>query len=281
MSTLKSFFSVALFTPLALNVLAGDCPALSGEYKIGKTDADYASITEAVTALKCGGVSGAVTFLIQDGKYNERIELGSINGTSAQNTVSFESLKGSNTDVVLASNTPDAEYTVGLNGTSFVSFEGLTIENKTGNTGNALRIDGSARNLRFKNVSFDGTDKPNTGANSAVVYSTSKQPKASMASNRPANWPMTCSRNAWNCTDTTNAPQHQAFGTTNGDQSCLSSSSMTLASNTLIADTQNTSCTPFKSITQSPPTGPVLNLLALTSRGTTPSKPSTLPWTHT
>lgn len=181
MSTLKSFFSVALFTPLALNVLAGDCPALSGEYKIGKTDADYASITEAVTALKCGGVSGAVTFLIQDGKYNERIELGSINGTSAQNTVSFESLKGSNTDVVLASNTPDAEYTVGLNGTSFVSFEGLTIENKTGNTGNALRIDGSASNLRFKNVSFDGTDKPNTGANSAVVYSTSNQPKSNIS----------------------------------------------------------------------------------------------------
>eukprot|EP00804_Cyclotella_cryptica_P000711 CCRYP_000989-RA/>CCRYP_000989-RA protein AED:0.36 eAED:0.38 QI:0/0/0/1/0/0/3/0/249 len=96
--------------------------------------------------------------------------------------------------------------------------------------------------------------------------------KVSMASKRLANWPMTCSPNAWNCTDTTNEPQHQAFGAT---------SSMTSASNTLNVDMPNTSCMPSQSITWSPLTGLVLKSWAYISSGTTPSKPATLPWTPT
>ncbi|MFN8309157.1 MAG: hypothetical protein U0T73_04290 [Chitinophagales bacterium] len=175
MTSVKTMFT-ALVATASLNAFAGTCPALSGEYKIGKSG-DYQNIAAAIQALQCGGVSGAVNFLIEDGKYSERIEIGEIAGASAQNTITFESTKGNNGDVVLGSNTPDAPYTIGLNNTSYVHFENLTIENKTGNTGNAVRVDGAANNITFKNVVMDGTDKQVTGANSAVLYFTANGTK--------------------------------------------------------------------------------------------------------
>lgn len=179
MASFKTIIAALLLAPAA-TAFAGDCNPLSGEFRIGKTDADYESIASAITALKCGGVSGPVTFLLEDGKYSEKIDLNNISGTSAQNTVTFESAKGNNSDVVITSTSPDENYTVGLNGASYVAFENMTIENKTGNTGNAVRIDGAAKNITFKNVVFDGTERPVTGANSAVIYSTANEAKTNI-----------------------------------------------------------------------------------------------------
>ena len=179
MKNFKTLLATLLIAP-AMTSFAGDCNPLSGEFKIGKAEADYPSVGAALTALKCGGVSGPVTFLLEDGKYAEKMDITTIPGASAQNTITFESAKGNNSDVVISTASQDAAYTVSLNGTSFVSFENLTIENKSGNIGNAVRIDGAAQNIKFKNVVFDGTDRPNTGANSAVVYSTSTGTKSNI-----------------------------------------------------------------------------------------------------
>jgi hypothetical protein len=180
MTTFKTIIAALMIAPVSFGAFAADCNPLSGEFRIGATDADYTSLNAAITALKCGGVSGPVTFLIQDGKYSEKVDLSTIAGVSAQNTVTFESAKGNNSDVVISSTSNDADFTVGLNGTAFVSFENLTIENKTGNTGNAVKIDGDAKNIKFKNVVFDGNDRPATGANSAVIYSTASAAKSNI-----------------------------------------------------------------------------------------------------
>ncbi|MBS1686238.1 MAG: hypothetical protein JSS76_15950 [Bacteroidetes bacterium] len=180
MATIKTLFAALLIAP-AMTVLAGDCNPLSGELKISKDDGDYASIDEAVSALKCGGVNGPVTFLLADGQYNERIDLSYIQGASAQNTITFESARGNNSNVVLASTSPDVPYTVRLNNASYISFENLTIENKTGNTGNTVRLDGPTRNITFKNVVLNGNERPATGANSAVIYSTSDAAKSNIS----------------------------------------------------------------------------------------------------
>ena len=150
MTTFNKIVAALMISPLSLSVFAGDCNPLSGEFRIG-TNADYATVSAAVNALKCGGVNGPVTFLIADGKYSERIDLSTISGVSAQNTVTFESAKGNNADVILSSNSGDGDFTVGMNNTSYVSFQNMTIENKTGNIGNAVKIDGSAKNIKFKN----------------------------------------------------------------------------------------------------------------------------------
>ena len=179
MATIKTLFAALLIAP-AMTVLAGDCNPLSGELKIGKEDADYTSISEAVSALKCGGVSGPVTFLLEDGQYTEKLDITYIQGASAQNTITFESAKGNNSDVIIASTSPDAAYTVSLNNAAYVSFENLTIENKTGHTGNAVRIDGPSRYITFKNVVLNGNERPATGAYSAVIYSTSNEAKTNV-----------------------------------------------------------------------------------------------------
>lgn len=166
---LKVLFATLL--TIAVTVIrAGDCNPLSGEIRIGKDETEYQTVAEAVAALKCGGVSGPVTFLIEDGTYPEKLDLSAIQGASAQNTVSFESARGNSSDVVLTSSSPDAEYTLRLYSAGFVTFSNITIENRTGHTGNTVKIDGACRKIRFNNVSFNGSERPVTGANNAVIY---------------------------------------------------------------------------------------------------------------
>src|SRR5690242_19520801 len=102
MNTFKTIFGAAIIT-LSLNTYAGDCPPLSGEFVIGASEgADFATVTDAANALKCGGVSGPVNFLIEDGTYNERVSLSAIAGSSAFNTITFESKSGNSADVVIS-----------------------------------------------------------------------------------------------------------------------------------------------------------------------------------
>jgi hypothetical protein len=179
MDTLKKILGPALIA-LSLNAFAGDCPALSGQLTIGKAEgSDYATINEAVTALKCGGVSGPVTFFIESGNYNEKLVISSIPGASALNTVTFESKSGSNADAIISYATADA--TVILNGASYVSFENITIDHKTATYGNCLRVEGKSTNLHFKSVIFEGVEVARTGANSATIYFSPSAPKSNIA----------------------------------------------------------------------------------------------------
>ncbi len=165
---------------LSLNSFAGDCPALSGQFTIGKGEnADFTTIMDATNALTCGGVSGPVTFLIEDGNYNERVILSSIQGASVLNTVTFESKSGNNTEAVISYSTGDA--TVVLNGVSYVSFENITIDHKTSTYGNCMRVDGKSSNLHFKGVVFDGVEVARTGTNNSTVYFTPTAAKNDIA----------------------------------------------------------------------------------------------------
>ncbi len=175
MKTLATL-GLSIFT---LGVFA-QCNPLSGEYKIDKNGGDYTSLTAAVEALKCGGISGPVVFLIAPERYTDKIELTSIKGTSFINTVSFESATGSNGDVIVSASSPDQTYTVGINGTSNILFSNLTLENKLGLTGNVVRIDGNTENVKFNNVIFDGSEKQTTGANSAIIYATANGNKTGL-----------------------------------------------------------------------------------------------------
>lgn len=178
MTKLNTFIGAALLS-IAFTAQAGDCPALSGQYSIGKNDADFSTVAEAVNALKCGGVSGPVTFQIADGTYSEKVTLSAIQGTSAFNTVTFESESGNNAGVIITNTTSDA--TLVLNGTSWVTFENLTIDHKDATYGNSLRVDGKASHLKFKSVVFDGIETTKEGANNAVISFSASAPKSEVA----------------------------------------------------------------------------------------------------
>ncbi|HLP51731.1 MAG TPA: hypothetical protein VK154_12670 [Chitinophagales bacterium] len=174
---LTTFASIALSLS---SFAAGDCPALSGEFTIGKGEtADFSTLTDAANALKCGGVSGPVTFLLEDGTYNEKLVLSSIPGTSSFNTVTFESKSGNNTDAIISYGSGDA--TVVLNGVAYVNFENITVDHKSATYGSSMRVDGKSNNLQFKGVVFEGVEINRANANSATVYFTSTAPKSDIA----------------------------------------------------------------------------------------------------
>lgn len=173
-----SFLTAAILL-FSLNMFAGTCPSLSGEYLIGKSDnADFATIQEAGNALMCGGISSPVVFLLENGIYNEKVIFSSISGTSAINTIIFESKSGEKSDVIV-SNTSEA--TILINGTSYVSFENITVDHKSATFGNCVRAEGKASHLAFKNVIFDGVDAAVTGSNSAVIYMNATAAKSDIA----------------------------------------------------------------------------------------------------
>jgi hypothetical protein len=179
MNKLNKIIGAALLS-ISMNSFAGDCPALSGKFTIGKSEtADFSTVTDAMNALKCGGVSGPVTFRLETGTYDERVVVSAIPGASVMNNITFESKTGNNSDVTIVYGNTDA--TMVMNGASYVTFQNITIDHQAAVYGNTLRVDGKASNIRFKSVVFNGVEVARTGANSATVYFSSAAPKTDIA----------------------------------------------------------------------------------------------------
>lgn len=177
MNKLTSIFAASLLS-LSFSAQAGDCPSLSGNYSIGKSGADFSTISDAVSALKCGGVAGPVDFMIQDGTYNEKIVLSSIEGAGAHHPIKFESKSGQNAAVVISYAKGDA--TIAMNGSRWIAFENITIDHKDGTYGNSVKVDGKAAHLSFRGVVFEGVEAAKA-PNSAVIYFTSSAAKSDIA----------------------------------------------------------------------------------------------------
>jgi hypothetical protein len=92
MATLRQLFGLLLG---ALLTGATAMAQLSGSYDIGGGNNDYPNFTSAVAALYGNGISGAVTFNVYGGDYNEQVYLhGPITGASATDTVKFRDASG-------------------------------------------------------------------------------------------------------------------------------------------------------------------------------------------
>src|SRR5580704_8715391 len=136
MNKLNTILS-AMFISISLGAFAADCSPMSGRYIIGTGEkADFSTFADALTALKCGGVSGPVIFTIESGTYNEKLAINSIPGASAINNIIFEA----SSDAVISYTAADA--TVMLNGSSYITFENLTIDHKAASYGNCVKVDG-------------------------------------------------------------------------------------------------------------------------------------------
>ncbi|MFC1731204.1 right-handed parallel beta-helix repeat-containing protein, partial [candidate division KSB1 bacterium] len=131
---------------------------MNGTYTIGGSSPDFTSFTAALQGLISCGISGAVTFNVAPGAYNEQLTIASIPGTSATNTVTFQGTTGDSTDVILsygASSTTD-NWVVLLNGVDFLTFKHMTIASTT--TSSYARV-----------VVFDNGADNNTITNCEIV----------------------------------------------------------------------------------------------------------------
>jgi pectin methylesterase-like acyl-CoA thioesterase len=98
---------------------------LIGNYTIGDSGSDYSSFLDAVNDLQTRGVAGNVVFDVQPGVYPEQVTINPYPGQSASHAVAFHSAQGPQA-IRLSSNLGPA--TVVLNGTRFLTFDGIDIE---------------------------------------------------------------------------------------------------------------------------------------------------------
>ena len=149
--------------------------AISGTYTIGGASPDYATIAAAVNDLNANGVCGPVVFNIRSGTYNANIELGNISGTSAVNTVTFQSETGNRADVNITYNATvlGSNFVLKFNGARFVTFRNLTMTATNTSYSTVVDIAGTSTDNTVENCELVGPVGNFTSTYNAVVNSAS------------------------------------------------------------------------------------------------------------
>ena len=122
-----------------VNALLGT--PLSGNYIIGPLPSDFLNFTTASQALQSLGVGGRVNFLAKTSNYNENVTILSVPGSSATNSISFESMAQNPDSVTI---TASAFEVMKLQNASFISFKNISFK-QTGTVGSALKLTDTLR----------------------------------------------------------------------------------------------------------------------------------------
>ncbi len=142
---------------------------MGGTYVIGTTaPSDYTTIGAAIADVRSRGLCGPVTFNIEDGNYTEQDSVNAIPGSSAVNTVTFQSKSGDSTKVNW--NYPSnaaLNYVITMSGATYVTFKQITFNRPyTAGNVNSRIIDfsyGECHNLTFINNRFMGVYNSGNG----------------------------------------------------------------------------------------------------------------------
>jgi len=109
---------------------------MSGTYTIGATASDYTTFNNAVAAMQLRGVAGPITFNVRTGVYTESVNLPTITGMSATNTVTFTSAANNKDSVRLAwSSATGNAYVLKFTG-NFFKVNAMTIQSTSTGTNN-------------------------------------------------------------------------------------------------------------------------------------------------
>lgn len=107
-------------------------------------NSDYKIISEAISALEQSGMKGHVNLLLEDGQYNEQIEIQYIQGMSENAILTIKPMNGAsgNVEVFFSPTTALKNYTVKAGLGSFISLKGLTISSKGTGYSTPIQITG-------------------------------------------------------------------------------------------------------------------------------------------
>ncbi len=127
---------------------------LCGTYTIGGLSPDFDNFAQAVNILNNAGISCSVLFLVRDGTYEEQIEIDPIPGTGFGATVTFrgESLDSSLVSLSAQAGNPYINYTLKLNGASWLRFEHIGFVRSTYQIN--VQVSNQAANLIFTHCRF-------------------------------------------------------------------------------------------------------------------------------
>ncbi len=150
---------------------------LSGTYTIdpsGSGATNYQSFADAALALNQCGINGAVTFNVASGVYNEQLHLLPVNGSSATNTITFQSAAGDSSLVSLKynANTLADNYVVDLDGTSYITFKNMTFEAEDTIFSNVFVLENTVHNFAVENSVVKATVPSTANGNTMNLFST-------------------------------------------------------------------------------------------------------------
>jgi parallel beta-helix repeat protein len=125
------------------------CNALSGTFTINAglpaSGTNFQSFNSAITALTaCGGISGAVTFNVAAGTYNEQVTIPAIGGASATNTITFNGADSATTIINYNTSNSASRYVVKFNNARFVTFRNFRISSPNITQAWGIHITGSS-----------------------------------------------------------------------------------------------------------------------------------------
>jgi hypothetical protein len=158
------------FTKVTPSAIAG------GTYTVGAGQ-DYNTLSEAAQALNINGISGAIVLGVASGTYDDIFHLIDVAGTSITSTITLQKADGAVTlspsngsQSTSAPGTTAGDAVIRLDGTDYVTINGLNILQNVGNTTAAKKFNmgislnntvlnsvpqSGAQNNTFKNMSID------------------------------------------------------------------------------------------------------------------------------
>ncbi len=153
--------------PINVTVMRGP---LSGPYYIG-SGGDFASFTEAVDTLKQYGISGSVTFMVNDETFSEQITIPPIAGVSATDTIVFMADTANAGDAILQYSAGSSDnWVVKLDTAQYITFRDLTIQALGTNYARIFELVNDADNINIVDNTLIGTSSNNSSNNAAAIY---------------------------------------------------------------------------------------------------------------
>ncbi|GAB1446312.1 hypothetical protein MASR2M41_20810 [Flammeovirgaceae bacterium] len=152
---------------------------LNGVYTInasGSGSYNYITITAALDALKNFGISGPVSFKIT-GDFNEQLTFLAVSGSSATNTITFESATGVPDDAIIryASTTSGSNFTIRLNNADYHQLKNLTIKAEGATYGRVIHAINRTINLELNGNIIESAVTTNTSADRSGIVIVSAQ----------------------------------------------------------------------------------------------------------
>ena len=145
---------------------------MSGAYSINPLTGDYHSFTEAVNDLTASGICGAVVFNVDSGLYSEQVVLHTVQGSSATNTITFQSTALDSTKVLLTHSTmANNNYIFQIAGASYVTIKSLGLKSNGSVAGNVIVLSNKAHHIQIVNNYLTSTNSISYSTIASAVYS--------------------------------------------------------------------------------------------------------------
>lgn len=135
-------------------------PPMSGIYDLGGGNNDFATFTEALTALQQRGIDGEVIIEAYNGTYTESLTLTQISGANLVDRVIFREHVSAAADVVVLTNGAEARVLY-FDGADFITFEGIDLV-ATNATNVVVELDNGAQYITLRDLAITARDSSNT-----------------------------------------------------------------------------------------------------------------------